>query len=728
MIESLTALASENSNPSLRSLLEDVLRGHIRVPRFQRPFIWTDEQRLELLASVRDGMPIGSLLVWRTTKFELATFPNVGAHRIPALVGNPSLGRQYLLDGHQRVSTLLGLLLRGPEEDIIHDAEEDIDWAVEYDLDSEEFVFRSRRIRARRNAPLLPLWTLFDGRLVNKHMRMMRKQFEPTSEDSFDRWEARADQLSYQFQQFRVPIVAMVTDDLNLAAKAFQRINSLGTPMSEAHLVAALSWRPEFDLRERIEDIRESLSPEWRTIEDNIFLQVCKGLCGLDLTRPGQAELVKAIETNNELLPLASIGLQGAISLLDQAGVTHAELLPYSYQLTLIAVALANRAPLSDRSRRAIIKWFWRTSWAETFATSSFRQVRAQQQSLIAAIEGSEDVVAQWEFPERLPHRFDFRSARSRLLMIRMAMHLGDEGRWLLSTNGRAAMVRLIRPPSDASANLKKLCQGPGNRFLIEPLNAEMLHHYLWYDGEEDDFLQRHFVDADMAFAYRRGDWELFLQLRSEAIAQWDLSEWMAIAGSGSLPDLGLSQRVEVPQFYDLGPRRFKLRIVGPQRQPVFGADVCLLDSRGFTVETKSDENGSLSIGFDETETYHLLIAGSGSEGFCHYGQIPENGGDLQLEPLKQGGSIISKGKIQIPWLGGTFALEGFEGDQFLLDMNDLARIDYAGGRSVRLNESFELIDSRGGRATFRVRFFNGWLSLVDYTISGTSAPMLNGL
>ena len=52
MSDTLTALASENLNPSLRSLLEDVQRGHIRVPRFQRPFVWTDSQRLDLLRSV----------------------------------------------------------------------------------------------------------------------------------------------------------------------------------------------------------------------------------------------------------------------------------------------------------------------------------------------------------------------------------------------------------------------------------------------------------------------------------------------------------------------------------------------------------------------------------------------------------------------------------------------------------------------------------------------------
>ena len=137
MSETLTALASENLNPSLRSLLEDVQRGHIRVPRFQRPFVWSDDQRLELLQSVRDNMPIGSLLVWRTIKFKLASFPSVGPHIIPSIADiAPATGWQYLLDGHQRVSTLLGLLLPPTHLTAISLISEDdeIDWDIKYDL------------------------------------------------------------------------------------------------------------------------------------------------------------------------------------------------------------------------------------------------------------------------------------------------------------------------------------------------------------------------------------------------------------------------------------------------------------------------------------------------------------------------------------------------------------------------------------------------------------------
>jgi uncharacterized protein with ParB-like and HNH nuclease domain len=42
-------------------LIRDVVAGKVRIPRFQRPFIWRREQMLDLLDSIRLQYPIGSL-------------------------------------------------------------------------------------------------------------------------------------------------------------------------------------------------------------------------------------------------------------------------------------------------------------------------------------------------------------------------------------------------------------------------------------------------------------------------------------------------------------------------------------------------------------------------------------------------------------------------------------------------------------------------------------------
>lgn len=538
MSETLTALASENLNPSLRSLLEDVQRGHIRVPRFQRPFVWSNEQRIELLRSIRDSMPIGSLLVWRTATIKLATFPTVGPHQLPPIADNaPATGWQYLLDGHQRVSTLLGLLLAPLQQSIgprPSPEDDEIDWDIQYDLEAQDFVFAARGKNAGR--PLLPLRTLLDGRLVSKHMRELRKKAGERnwSNPDLDTWEERADQLSYRFQMCRVPIVIMVTDDLPLAAKAFQRVNSMGTPMDESNFVAALTWTQDFDLRQRLETLKAEFPTGWKDIDEVLLLQVCKGLADLDMTKAVQLALANKLREDPTVLDRASSGLLHAAKwLAKHASVFRKELLPYAFQIVLLAVEwdrLGGRTPPTE----AMLHWFWSTCWSESFASATYRQVRAEQNRLRAAIEGKWEQLY-WEREHDVPDLFDFRSAHVRLVMLRLATRRGlidgygnpAEGPPLLSGYGRDALVRLFPAPSRASASLKKLLQGAGNRFLLPPDEAKAFREQLKYGPEfPDEGLHAHFIDREALTALRHGDLETFLSRRAAAMNDWDRAEY----------------------------------------------------------------------------------------------------------------------------------------------------------------------------------------------------------
>ncbi|BGD21259.1 DUF262 domain-containing protein [Pseudomonas aeruginosa] len=540
MSEGLTALASENLNPSLRSLLEDVQKGHIRVPRFQRPFVWLDAQRLDLLRSIRDNMPIGSLLVWRTVKFKLASFNNVGPHLIPPIVEiAPATGWQYLLDGHQRVSTLLGLLLQAahPISLNINQDSDNIDWDIQYNLLEQDFVFHRKANRGKTKHPLLPLWTLLDGRLVNKHMRDLRKKAEQEgwTEQDLDDWEERADQLSYRFQQCRVPIVVMVSDDLELAAKTFQRINSLGTPMGEAHLVAALTWRDDFDLRDQIAQRRRELPTGWRNIDEGLYLQVCKGLSGLDVTKAGQTELVKKLSEDASLLDRASNAISSVVNWLsNEIGVSHDDLQPYILQVVILATVF-DKTKQNEIPNSLFAAWLWRTSWSEVFATAAYRDVRFEIEALSNLVQHKKN--ASWSRESNLPDRFDFRSARVRLFTLRLANRQGltdsngqtVSGIELLKNHGRDALARVFNTSRNATPTLKKLIQGPGNRFLIDPSTDVIFRERLKFGPDySEEALSAHFISPDNLRVLRQGNLEEFLRSRAAAMEQWDCEQWQS--------------------------------------------------------------------------------------------------------------------------------------------------------------------------------------------------------
>ena len=91
----------------LFDLVRQLVDGNIRIPRFQRPFVWRKEQMIDLLDSIHKQYPIGSLLAWETDE-EIVSIESIGP---VVLNGTPTQIPTYLLDGHQRLSTIAGALV-----------------------------------------------------------------------------------------------------------------------------------------------------------------------------------------------------------------------------------------------------------------------------------------------------------------------------------------------------------------------------------------------------------------------------------------------------------------------------------------------------------------------------------------------------------------------------------------------------------------------------------------
>ena len=92
---------------SLSSLLENLRDGIIQVPPFQREFVWTRKQIVELFDSISKGYPIGSIMLWRPhTTPSWGHDRGVGGFILPDLKEPKS----YVLDGYQRLASLFGCL------------------------------------------------------------------------------------------------------------------------------------------------------------------------------------------------------------------------------------------------------------------------------------------------------------------------------------------------------------------------------------------------------------------------------------------------------------------------------------------------------------------------------------------------------------------------------------------------------------------------------------------
>lgn len=114
---------------TIREILDTVLRGQIRIPAFQRGFVWEPDRVAYLMDSIFKGFPFGSLLFWRT-KEKLNCERSLGPFDLPA--PSEDYPVDYVLDGQQRITSIFGafqtdLPIERPELwcDIYYDFEAD---------------------------------------------------------------------------------------------------------------------------------------------------------------------------------------------------------------------------------------------------------------------------------------------------------------------------------------------------------------------------------------------------------------------------------------------------------------------------------------------------------------------------------------------------------------------------------------------------------------------------
>lgn len=88
---------------SIRKLIDRITNGDIRIPAFQRDFVWEPDQIAFLLDSIYKGYPIGTVILWKTDT-RLPAEKNLGSFILPEPAKNYPVN--YVLDGQQRLTSI----------------------------------------------------------------------------------------------------------------------------------------------------------------------------------------------------------------------------------------------------------------------------------------------------------------------------------------------------------------------------------------------------------------------------------------------------------------------------------------------------------------------------------------------------------------------------------------------------------------------------------------------
>lgn len=331
----------------LNVVLRQIERTALRIPRFQRHFVWGERDVLELLGSIEKGYPIGSILTWKVEASD-DYFSGYRENPFPAADAGVNTF-EVILDGAQRLSSLYGSLRNADAGSI---------YRVFYDLRDRAFVHITAPDPVQPWH--VPMDSLFDSR------RFLAAQSQIADLEDQAELLPRALDLYSTFQDYQVPIIALSNALLEDVVEVFRRVNSSGTPLSSVDFVRALTWRSGFDLEETFEIFAEryQATPLEGLTEE--FLIRCLAIAaGLSLDARDVVQL-KGLSARPGGLTAEVDAMERALDrmaeLLNQIGVAGYREVPYEVQ-RLLLFALMHYSP--DVGTERVINWFWRSTFAE---------------------------------------------------------------------------------------------------------------------------------------------------------------------------------------------------------------------------------------------------------------------------------------------------------------------------------------------------------------------------
>ncbi len=401
----------------IEDLLDDIAVGKLRVPRFQRPFIWKPSNMLALFDSIYKGYPIGSLLLWESTE-KLESLDYVGP---PILIPRPSdIPLTYILDGHQRLATLYGGL-RIPNDFSLDTKQENWKWWIWFDLKEREFTHVTKSNPAPWMLPLRAVLRTMDFLEVARNL-------QEKCPDKASEFIPEAEQVAQKVKNYRVAIISIKGGNLEQAVESFSRLNSLGRLITPDQMVSALTYSEKqegFHLAQRIDEILERLSDyHFDNIKRQTVLRAISAAAGMETHISDWESLAKELGQNARAVDDAEKALVAAARFLyETLRVPGDRLLPYTNQILLIS-EFFRHCPGPDTQQKEILKrWFWVTSLSGWFAGVSTTQIHKGLSAMRELAKDKRTMLPMMSLDDRarpFPSSFDMRSSRVRALLLFM--------------------------------------------------------------------------------------------------------------------------------------------------------------------------------------------------------------------------------------------------------------------------------------------------------------------
>ena len=400
----------EDTNPrELKELLAQIQRRESALPDFQRDFVWDPSATQELIVSIANNYPAGSLLRIRNTHDLFACREFQGA---PELKG--AKPTYLVLDGQQRQTSLYQAFYGVGDHRYFVRVEPLLAGA-----DFEECIFhvRATHRRAKRYATLegqaqdlvLPLSVLKDGSggFLKWSLEVAQKRSKDGNSMEFltaltegigQTWIQRID-------DYRFPVVTLSDETTaDAVCTIFETLNRTGVRLSAFELLTARFWPKSLSLRTLWTKARaEHPIIETYDVDPYYVLQVVS-LVAKEFPACKRSDVLGLdVDQLDEWWERATWGMDKALEILrDDCGVLTPAWIPYETMLIPLAGVLAKLAipttPDAGASRQKLVRWFWCSTFGQTYENSGNTQAARDITECVAWLTGGDAPAAVRDF------------------------------------------------------------------------------------------------------------------------------------------------------------------------------------------------------------------------------------------------------------------------------------------------------------------------------------------
>jgi len=516
----------------LGTILSEISNGELGVPNFQRPFVWKPSDMIALFESIISGYPIGSLLFWKTeNKYNSLNF--LGPYKI---LNEDSQNINLILDGHQRLTTLYGVLTNKQSKEIINN-DNFWKWEIYYDLKNENFTHIQKGEPESYHIKLSSLLKTLE------FLKESRKIAEKCGSNA-EKYIERAEKLTQIIREYQIAITQIEGGDLDSAVNIFSRLNSKGMKISEDRMYSALTYsegKSNFNLSNKIDNILEKFKDyNFSGIKRMTIFRSILAASGKNIYTKGKLNIFDDKKLNiPKIVDESEKSIIKAVHFLkEDIRVPDDKFLPYNFQLIVLS-EFFRICPNPDRYKKKIIRqWFWVTSFVGIYTPNTSKNTQILEEMKQFARTTDENFIFNAvNFNEKarpFPSEFNLVSSRVRAYVL-FLFSLNPKS----LDNNTVISHEVLKEGYEALHYIIYNKYKVSNRIILGKVKNSFAKNILsrengLFDNISQDVLDSHAITQEAYKAIQNQNYDEFLELREKELIRLE-KEFMI--KEGVVPD-----------------------------------------------------------------------------------------------------------------------------------------------------------------------------------------------